>query len=1117
MDEAVNLGETSALTCVHESCWQCLVHDPLDGSNCCLACGAHLLLHCSQHWSASRAVAAAEALVSALRDLPGSLPDPLRTAAAPPIWSLLATALHSFMGHTSDAEALHAAAQGMCRAVTLLSLSEIPDAQDMFKVVVEDVVGSFCLASSGSPEKTEARLTVLATMAALNGAAVGKVIALKTGEVEAVFLRLLASSSSPECTLQQLVCLLSRLCEEGISLQNALLLQVLYQSAEFLHSSRSPELHEEILHVLVECLASAEVLFLESLVRCLFSFSQCPAFFDNLIIAYVVQPLLMSATQLMSSKRIGAAAKALKLLRLVLSRQQSFRANLELVKLFVQHLSDQMATGHQVLVLAAMEVFGELCSGLVLPTPVPLSLLRKHVQGSMDALSAALTLVCGGNSGGEVESDSPAAPLSSSQEQCFMEGQLLCTGLRLLVRWAQVHKNACQDPVHSEDSYGLESTAEDGLDWLVSFVIRQLSCVFMAHCQHFQQPRPCEMFLECLCLVFGIAAEHNVIEAPKVLEESTALLSFLWDIRAHHKKLIQLSGVALSWLLWFTAGDYKDAALLTIIQTGCQHLRDSFPECLQLLLQSHTTHSEVQLAILMLCILQWEELSHSEDESSVPEPEGVEQPLCYATAIANYVLTNGCQSLLVLSLVCKMIPSIVHSGRGDQKAVTAASEWLCKHLQERAHWKDVLLSTQDSLLWCVSTHNHQELLGDYAFCKWMELPELPEGLEVHLSKSKVALKPLVRLITSVNEGLSEKAVHFLKILLQKSPASQVVGLRLRTVLVSLFVEKFTDIWHQRTAATEGLWQLLGLVVLCRDGSVEGLIVGEELQVLFQKVMQLTLKSNVLHASTALAYFVFVLKAADMDTHSAATLLISNDQWLQWFESQLAAGTPHAWPLLAALFGIHQRFKLSTTYTIRITKQNFLRELGHGDPDRALPALTALPGLLGKSSLAQISLHYPDCSNIVYILASHIAKQDTQLQTSALNCLEVVLPYAQILADMEGYLNDLSAHPWLIHVLLLSSSDEDCARLLNGMLQGDIVSELLASHLPLIVERLHKDGSSQAQAVAAKLLSGVYSAWLSKDVEGELRELLSPIVPATGGDTPGVSDLSDYEALAFYIL
>ncbi|XP_037515749.1 uncharacterized protein LOC119392893 [Rhipicephalus sanguineus] len=147
----------------------------------------------------------------------------------------------------------------------------------------------------------------------------------------------------------------------------------------------------------------------------------------------------MSATQLVSSNRIGTAAKALKLLQMLLSRQQSFRANHDLVKLFVQHLSDQMATGHQAIVLASLEVFGELCSGLVLPTPVPLSLLRKHVQGCMDALSAALTSLCGGSSGGAVGSDSasPAVPLSRSQEQCFMEGRLLCAGLRLLFRWAQ--------------------------------------------------------------------------------------------------------------------------------------------------------------------------------------------------------------------------------------------------------------------------------------------------------------------------------------------------------------------------------------------------------------------------------------------------------------------------------------------------------------------------------------------------------------------------------------------------------------------------------------------------------------------------------------------------------
>ncbi|KAL1469542.1 hypothetical protein MTO96_024955 [Rhipicephalus appendiculatus] len=76
MGEAIKLGETLGLTCVHESCWQCLVRDPLDGSNCCLACGAHLLLNCSQRWSAPRAAAAAQALVSALRDLPQPLPGP---------------------------------------------------------------------------------------------------------------------------------------------------------------------------------------------------------------------------------------------------------------------------------------------------------------------------------------------------------------------------------------------------------------------------------------------------------------------------------------------------------------------------------------------------------------------------------------------------------------------------------------------------------------------------------------------------------------------------------------------------------------------------------------------------------------------------------------------------------------------------------------------------------------------------------------------------------------------------------------------------------------------------------------------------------------------------------
>ncbi|XP_070384386.1 uncharacterized protein [Dermacentor albipictus] len=1293
-DDASKLSEGPGLTCVHEPCWRGLVRDPLDGSDFCLACGAHLVLYCSQHWSAPRAAAAVRALASALHDLPHPLPGPLRTAAAPPIWSLVAAALHwifksnssqgaistsphhysgqliwgpsfifwpqAFIGRTPDTEAMYAAAHGMCRAVTLLSLSGMPDAPDLFKMTVEDVVDSVCLASSSCPEKTEAQLTVLAVMAGVDSAAVGKAIALRTGEVEAALVRHLASSSSSECTLQHLARLLSRLCEDGISLRKALLPHVLHRSAVVLHLSRSPQLQEELLQdlcqllpwalasssplpseidsvskllgslkavvlqakqvslrmaathcitalvctpaatlcaqlhlpgqsklgqaracvtktyprlrlspawchmppvqfllkkelswhttskkihwgcstararrcgqfsgcnntglkmipvawsdVLVECLASADALFLESLVKCLCRFSQCPVFYENLLVAYALQPLLMSASQLVTSKRMDAAANALSLLQELLSRQQNFRASHDLVKLFVQHLSDQMATGHQAVVLAALEVFGELCSGFILPTPVPLALLRQHVKVCMDSLSTALASSCGSCSGEAVAAAAgPSVPLSRSQEQDLMEGRVLCAGLHLLLRWAEVHRYMCQDPVANEDSYGLELAPEDRLNWLVCFVVGQLVAVFLPHCQHCQQPRACEKFLECLCMAFCLAEEHSATMALQVLEECHVLLPFLWDIRVHQKELIQLTGVAFAWFLWFAAGDFRDADLLATIQMGCQSLPDSFAECLHLLLQSHRTHSDVQLAVLMLCVLQWEQLLCSQDDSAGPELEEVEPPpLCFATAVANYVLINGyagCQSLLVLSLLCQMIPSIACSSCGDQNEVKAASQWLLKYLHERGHWKDVLVPEQHVLLWCVSTNYHQELLGNYAFCEWMELLELPEGLEVHLSNSHVALKPLVRLLTSSDEGMAEKAVRFVKALLQKSLATEAVGHRLRTELLCLSVEKFTDIWHQRTAATgKCLWQLLELVVLCRDASLEGLIVVEELKLLFQKVMHLTLESNVSHASTALAYFLFVLKAVDVDRDSAASLLLFSGQWLGWLESQLAAGTPHAWSLLAALACIQEPAKLVSKDTVRIAMRNFLRELGHVDPGRVLPALTLLPALLHGTSVVQMSLRYCDCSSIAYILATHIAKRDTQLRTAALDCLEVLLPHAQLLADDEGCLNCISAHPWLNRVLLLSFSNEDCTRLLYLLLEGEIVSELLASHLPLITERLCQDDSSLARAVAAKLLSGVYSSRLSIEVQGQLRQLLSPSRAITS-DSPDASDLT----------
>ncbi|XP_077516842.1 uncharacterized protein LOC144127799 [Amblyomma americanum] len=1149
------MGEAPARSsgaCGHELCWLGLVCDPVDGTTCCLVCCVHLLLHWSHLWSVPRAAAAAQALAAALRDLPRPPPGPLRTAAALPVWSLAAAALHSFMAQTPDPEARKAACDGVCCALTFLSLSGSPEAPRLVRSAVEEVVDGVCL-SGGPSVKTEAQLSLLAMLAGMDTAAVAGVVASRTGEVCDALSRLLLPPSCREGALFSVACLLARLSREGglVLRQQQVLSQLLRQSAAALRSAAPHRLHVDLLQslcqllpvaavleedscavtkgeessslaellcslkcvllqaqqgsvriaavkcisalvctqaaplcarlhlpdVLVECLVSAaDTLFLESVVECLLLFSQRPALLESLITAYAVQPLLISASRLTLSKHLESAADALSLLQAVLSRQQGFRASRHQLQSLLQHLSDQMETGHQAVMLASLEVSAELCSVAVLPVPLPLALLEEHLGLSLRCLPGALTC--------------PSAHQEGAQ------GRLLCAGLRLLLRWAQVHSHALEDPVAREDSYApADATGQlflDQLGSLASFLMEQLMGLFLPHYQHSQQQQQdvCEIFLECLCLAFRLAEQEDSggAFAARLRDACPALLPFLWDIRAHQKELVPLTSAVFAWLLWFAAEPrFRDTALLGSLQMGCHSLPDSFVGCLNVLCQSQWgAHTETLLAVLMLCTLQ----PHP-DRSAVDwmEPSG-----SIASAVARYVAMSGkdgCQSSsLLLSLLCRLIPSLVRwCNDGVREQVEAASYWLLDQLCQRGHWLDILPSEQDVLYWCVSTDRHQKLLGEYAWCQWMEQPEPP-------NIAPPALRPLVRLLTSPDEDLAQRTLAFLRELFHKSPSGEQGECDLRGCLVDLCLEAFSQHWHQQAEApgTQYLWRLLDAVLLCVQGcvSLTGLLLANgELQ-LFQKVMQLSLRSSESsQVATALGYFLAVLGGVDADVASAAaSLLLSCGRWLGWLESQLSTGIPHAWPLLAALAQVQHHSRLTSERSVRVSRQSLLRELGSADPSRALELL---PLLLHSTGIARLSpLRYADCSGLAYTLATLVvAKRDTRLQASVLECLEVLLPHAQLLADNEGCPSCLPSHPWLNRALGLRWS----TRLLGLVLQSDCVSEALARRLPAVATRLCQDDSSQAKAVAIQLLSGAYSSRLTADVQGQLRQLLLP--PSAG--------------------
>ncbi|XP_077534220.1 uncharacterized protein LOC144146138 [Haemaphysalis longicornis] len=1127
------MGDTAPVaTCAHDPCWRGLVRDPLDGSACCLACCAHVLRHWSHRWSAPRAAAAARALASALRDLPRPLPGPLRTAAAPPVWALTASALHAFMNRTPDPEARNAAGQGVCEAVTLLCLSNSRDASDLVRSAIEDVVDAVC-SSTGASEQSEAELSLLAALARVDRVAVASALAARTGDVYAALVRLLPSQS----TLLPLVRLLGRLSEDGRALQRRLLPAVLRQSAAALCSPVDDQrTHAELLQclcqllasclgslgggeeqaccqpaselvcalkplllqarlgplravavrclaalvrtwaaplcarlhmpdVLVECLVSPDALFLETVVDCLCLFTQCPAFFENLIAAYAFQPLLTCASQLAAAKRMESAADCLRLLRVVLSRQQGFRASRDLVQSAVRHLSTQLNTGHLDIVLVVLGISAELCSGSVLPVPVPLSLLEPHIDRCLQAVASGLVSPGSGSGGGRelaTVSARPVVPaLLESQEQASLDSRLLRSGIRLLLRWVQVHSHARQDPAANEDSY-VQEGGQRGRQDTLSFVLKQLVELFLPHCQRTQWGPACEAFLECLCLCFRLAEGSPSTLREQLLRGCPRLLSFLWDTRAHQRELAPLTGAALAWTLWFATEDhFRDTALLASLQIGCQSLPDSFEECLPLLQLSHRAHAEAHLAVLALCCLHWRHLTVDGHQDSFAV-EWVEPPLSIASAVTDYALTSGaagCQSPLVLSLLCRLIPSLVSYSGGPQEKLEATSYWLLDCLRNRCRWEDVLCPQRDVLLWCVSTIRHQEVLGSFAFCKWMDQPEPPQDLEVFLSRSLPALNALLRLLTTSEESVAQKTASFVKMLIQRSPSNKLVSRDCAVACCACPCKPSLTGGLHRTAAGEGaggegpLWRLLELVVQCREGSRPGLLVDGELQ-LFQQVMQLSLeKSGASHESTVLAYLSTVLRGAETDVDSAASLLLSSAPWLAWLESQLSAGTPHSWSLLSALAQVQRRAQLVGERSVLVEKRALLRELGCKDPGRALVTLLLLPILFQGAGVARVSLRYADCSGLAYALATHMAKRDTHLQMAALDALESLFPFARLLAHDEGCQCCLPAHPWLTRVLVLGSlNDKDCIRLL------DLVSVLLtcfpADWRPHFVQQLY---------------------------------------------------------------
>ncbi|XP_040068553.1 uncharacterized protein LOC115318463 [Ixodes scapularis] len=302
-----------------------------------------------------------------------------------------------------------------------------------------------------------------------------------------------------------------------------------------------------------------------------------------------------------------------------------------------------------------------------------------------------------------------------------------------------------------------------------------------------------------------------------------------------------------------------------------------------------------------------------------------------------------------------------------------------------------------------------------------------------------------------------------------------------------------------------------MLTFCKS-DMPGLIKGE-LEV-FQRVLQLDSAHDLeaVQWSILLSYLLTVFRGSDSEVDSAASLLLSQPRWLESLETQLVEpGHVRAtgFMVLQRLIDIQLRAHMPCGGAVLLEKRSLQSELHAGPEGGVVAAMALLRALLaqqlwptgrGLAVRLKTPLSLADYSALLYTLAGHAAKINTAVDEPAVECLEVIFLFVDLVSDTD-LVSRLAAHPWLNSVLLECrllhagpSLSITTLRIVLLVLQGAHTNQLIVEQLPFIVDCLSTQGKScisLSRRIAVKLLSGGYHRHLSEQSRGKLRHLLSP--------------------------